>query len=449
MTTITKLTVKELELARKEQFFRDSQGLPLISSNDKPVLAKGDGDGLWAELSIGKKGASLAFVFRYTSTVTHKPNRISLGIYPKCTLDLARNKARAAHNMLHETPPRDPAIERTKRRSAALTLKPFKAVAQEWFDAFRQDSSRADSSKRNDEYARRELTRLFGEIAINDLDSGRIAKALLQIASEHKAKAVLLRHILHKIFRYAIGMKYCTTNPADKALFDLPVARTKGLAAELDPRLIGALMRGIASYEGNSLTRAALEMQARVFVRPHIVAAMQWDELDLDAATWTVPGAKMKMRHINPKDFRVPLSRQALAIIELVKPVTGKGKYVFSTSGEPMSTKTLNRAIHAIGFKGKHTAHGFRSTASTLLNAERRWPADIIEIQLAHGDEDKIAKIYNRQFELEVILKEQSADDSMLVDRVWELRTKMAQHWSNRLDQFAFAGTNVVALKAA
>jgi integrase len=166
---------------------------------------------------------------------------------------------------------------------------------------------------------------------------------------------------------------------------------------------------------------------------------MAWDEID--GNVWTIPAAKMKMR----RGHRIHLSRQVLAILAELRE-TATGPFVFTNGNKPLSTKTLNRALRVLGYSSDvMVAHGFRSTASTLLNAECRWPKDIIEIQLAHGDEDRIRATYNRLSEFDAIMS-QNADDK-IVDRLWEIRVKMMQHWSDQLDALAGQTGVVVQLR--
>lgn len=148
---------------------------------------------------------------------------------------------------------------------------------------------------------------------------------------------------------------------------------------------------------------------------------MRWDELDLDLARWVIPAGKTKMRRIH----EVPLSRQALEIIRSMMPVSGGSEFVFPafhTMKRPISENTVNQALRRLGYAGVMTAHGFRSTASSLLNESERWHPDVIEHALAHQDKNPIRRIYNRS-------------------SYWKARCEMMQWWSDYLDELRTPST--------
>lgn len=407
-----------------------------IADDGKPVAQALDGDNLWLEITDSRKGC---WRFRFLSPLSGRPSRMSVGIYPNTGLSLARDNARDARKLLAAGI--DPVEQRRKDKGATRAKRTFEEVIREWFTAFREsDDSRSASTKRNDGRKRDQLIDLFGKKLIASITTADIQQALIKIANNegHKAKARQLRSMLREVFQYAMPLKFCDSDPAATALFKLPKITEAQLPAIIAPSQVGELMRRIRSNDGRTVTSAALEMMARTFPRPQNVTTMEWNEIVGD--TWIIPAGKMKMRHAH----RVPLSRQALELLEQVRPLTGAGKYVFSTSNKPMATKTLNRALRKLGFTGEQmVAHGFRSMASTLLNAECRWPKDIIELQLAHGDEDKIRATYNRLFELDALMQ-----TAGVVDRLWEVRVKMMHHWSDRLDELRDEGSNVVRLAA-
>jgi integrase len=169
----------------------------------------------------------------------------------------------------------------------------------------------------------------------------------------------------------------------------------KNHAAITDPAEIGALLRAIDSYEGQPVTAAALKLAPLVFVRPGELRGARWAEFDLDAGEWRIPSERMKMgeHHI------APLSRQAVAILRDLRALTGRGEYVFPSllsATRPMSNNTINTALRRLGYtRDQMTGHGFRSMASTLLN-EQGFPPDVIELQLAHVERNKVRAAYNR-----------------------------------------------------
>jgi integrase len=196
---------------------------------------------------------------------------------------------------------------------------------------------------------------------------------------------------------------------------------SKNHAAITDPARVGELLRAIDGYQGQPATAVALKLAPLVFVRPGELRAAEWAELDLDSKepTWRIPASRMKM----DREHIVPLSKQAVAVLRELKPITGHGRFVFpaiTTPARPMSENTLNAALRRLGYSGSEmTSHGFRSLASTLLN-ERGWHPDLIELQLAHAERNKVRGAYNRA--------------SRLAER-----RKMMQTWADYLDKLRAA----------
>jgi integrase len=197
-----------------------------------------------------------------------------------------------------------------------------------------------------------------------------------------------------QVFRHAVGLGIpCRDLTPDlRGLLEPPTVRHH--PSVTNPRDVGRLLRAIDAYTGRDTTKLALQLAPLVFVRPSELRHAEWTEIDLEAAEWRVPAAKMKMRvqHV------VPLSTQAIEVLKAAKAIHGNGRYVFPKQADPtrpMSGETINQALRAMGFSNEQmTAHGFRSMASTLLN-ERGYRPDAIERQLAHGDPDGVRGAYN------------------------------------------------------
>ncbi len=188
------------------------------------------------------------------------------------------------------------------------------------------------------------------------------------------------------------------------------------------------LLRDIDAYGGNFVVRTALQLQPLIFARPANLAAAEWAEFDLDAAEWRIAADKMKMKdaHI------VPLSKQAIALLRDIYPLTGSSRYVFASNqgkkgNEPhISRESIGAAIRRMGYQGQHTAHGFRTTASTLLH-EQGYHSDMIERQLAHAERNRVKAAYNRAQHLPE-------------------RRKMMQSWADYLDGLK-TGAQVIPFK--
>jgi integrase len=204
---------------------------------------------------------------------------------------------------------------------------------------------------------------------------------------------------------------------------------TKDRAALTDPVRVGELLRAVDGYQGDTTTTAALKLAPLLFVRPGELRGAEWREFDLDGPEplWRIPGKRMKMGtpHV------VPLSRQAVEILTGLRAVSHTTKYLLPslrTRDRPMSENTLNAALCRLGYSSEQmTAHGFRATASTLLN-EQGFPPDIIELQLAHIERNKVRAAYNR------------------AERLAE-RRKMMQAWADYLDGLKAGGAKVTPIR--
>jgi integrase len=228
-----------------------------------------------------------------------------------------------------------------------------------------------------------------------------------------------VRSLCSRAFRYAIATGRAERDPAADLQGALVATKTQNFAAVTIPREIGALLRAIDDYRGQPSVMVALKLAPLVFVCPGELRAAEWDEFDLDAAEWRISAKRTKMRvtHI------VPLSTQAVEILMDLQPITGGGRFLFPSLRSPkrcMSDNTLNAALRRMGFgKDEMTTHGFRSIASTSLN-ELGYLPDVIELQLAHIERNKVRSAYNRS------------------ERLAE-RRKMMQEWANYLDQLKSA----------
>jgi integrase len=223
-----------------------------------------------------------------------------------------------------------------------------------------------------------------------------------------------VRAVVGRVFRYAIATGRAKHDISMDLRGALAPRATRNHPSITDPVKVGQLLRAIEGYEGQIATHAALKIAPYVFVRPGELRAAEWSEFNLDAGEWRIPGERMKMgeQHI------VPLATQVIAILRELQPVTGSGRYCFPALGSgirPLSDNTLNAALRRLGYSGdEHTAHGFRSMASTLLN-EQGWHPDLIELQLAHAERNKVRAAYNK------------------AQRLAERRTMM-QAWADYID---------------
>jgi integrase len=232
------------------------------------------------------------------------------------------------------------------------------------------------------------------------------------------------------VFRYAIATSRAERDPAADLRGALITPKVTHRAAVVDPAGIGGLLRAIEAFDGAPTIKAALRLAPLVFVRPGELRFAEWAELDLEAAEWQIPASKMKMR----RPHRVPLSRQALAIVRDLKGLSGGGRWLFPSirsAARPISENTLNAALRRLGYGSEEmSAHGFRTMASVRLNEMGRWNPDAIERQLAHQEQDDVRRAYVHAAEY------------------WSERVKMMQTWADYLDDLREGG-KVVPLKEA
>jgi integrase len=232
-----------------------------------------------------------------------------------------------------------------------------------------------------------------------------------------------LRATASTIFRFGIASGYCKRDPAADLRGALTSVNHTPRAALTNPSEVGELIRTINGFERLPRVRLALQFLALTFLRPGEVCSAEWSEIDGDV--WNVPAAKMKMR----LGHRVPLSRQALAVLEELRGITGNRKHLFASSvkpSQPFATNRLNEALREIGFgSDRHVAHGFRSMFSTIANESGKWSPDAIEASLAHVPPG-VRGIYNRS-------------------QYWPERVALAQWYADHLDELRGRG-EVVAL---
>ena len=262
----------------------------------------------------------------------------------------------------------------------------------------------------------------LARLPISEITTPEILAALRKI--EAKGNYETARRVLQlsgRIFRYAVATARLTVDPTRDLRGALTAPRSKHFGAIIDPQGTGALLRAIDGYEGQELTKLAMQLAPHVFVRPGEMRHAEWHEIDLDAAVWSIPIEKMKMRRAH----HVPLSRQTIDLFSKIAAISGPSGYVFPsirTPRRPMSENTVNAGLRRLGFSGDEmTEHGFRAMASTLLNESGRWSADAIERALAHGDADRVRSAYHRGAH-------------------WQERVEMAQWWSDYLDQLKKGG---------
>ena len=363
-----------------------------------------DGGGLYLE--VAPAGSRRWFWKFYPDG---KESRLALGGYPEVTLKAAR----AARDDARKT--RQGGVNPVQKRKADVLSQGTNAAAtfERTAREFHAEKAGGWSVAHSAQWLRCMENDLFPWLGSLPLATVT-APVLLSPLKKVQARGALrlahdLREFAGQVFRYAAATGQCTSNPAADLRGALKPYVEKNMAAILEPAQAGALLRAIDAYAGQPKTRAALMLSALLFQRPGNIRAMEWAEIDADAAMWTIPAAKMKRTvhgKVNGRPHLVPLAPQALELLAELRPLTGHGRYVFPSllTGERcMSENTIRTALRRMGYGNDDmTAHGFRAMARTLM-IERLpgIPADVIEAQLAHGKSGPLGMAYDRAEYLE------------------------------------------------
>lgn len=393
-----------------------------VRPNDKLIkLSDGGGLQLWATPDEAKR-------WRLAYRHNGKQKTLALGVYPETSLRQARKAREDAKRLLNSG--QDPALLRKldKAAKAKASANTFNALADELLEKKRLERKASRTFDKVEwllNLARPDL----GERPIVQITAPEILRVLKVVEARGRLESAnRLRATIGQVFRFAVATGRADMDPTAALRGAIASPLVKHRAAIVEPKAFGGLLRAIAGYEGAPETKAALELMALTFARPGEIRAAEWTEFDLDGAVWSIPAAKMKMR----RPHRIPLAPRAVALLRELHRLTGNGRFVFPSSWSRercMSENTLNAALRRLGFtKDEMTAHGFRSSASSMLNECGLWHPDAIERQLAHVDNDSVRRAYAR------------AD-------YWDERVRMMNWWAERCEAMQ-AGGVVVPLRA-
>ncbi|ESQ73698.1 integrase arm-type DNA-binding domain-containing protein [Asticcacaulis sp. AC402] len=375
-----------------------------------------DGAGLF--VIVRPSGAKL---WRLKYRMDGKEKQLSIGTYPLVGLKEARERRDDARKAIGSGI--DPGAEK-KRQAIARTLAAettFEAIALEFLEKRKLEGVAPPTIAKSDWLLGLLLPRL-GRRPLSEIEPYEILTILKEIEKKGRHESAgRARSLASRVFKFAIITGRAKSNPAADLSGALVAPRVKHHAAVIEPDKVGGLLRAIGGYNGHVTTGLALQLLAHVFVRPGELRHAEWSEFDFERKVWRIPAGRMKMR----AEHAVPLSCQALAILEKASEVKEHSKYVFPavrTWQRPMSENTLNAALRRMGYgHDEMTAHGFRSTASTLLNESGKWSPDAIERALSHKDANELRGVYHRGAH-------------------WQERVEMAQWWSDYLDALKRTG---------
>jgi integrase len=397
-----------------------------LARNAKPAaktVRMFDRDGLYLEVSP-RGGKWWRLKYRFAG----REKRVSLGVYPEVNLKKARARTIEARQLLEAGV--DPSENRRAAKAAQIegAANSFAVVTREWIDRQMKSWVKGHGERILTRFER-DIFPWIGARPIADLTAPELLTTVRRI---EKRRALETAHRAlgncGQVFRYAIATGRAKRDPTVDLRGALPPVRPTHFAAITEPKRVGALMRAIEGYEGSLTVRCALRLAPLVFVRPGELRHAEWTAMDLEGGEWRYTVTKTNTPHV------VPLSSQAVAVLRELKPLTGRGRYVFSSarsSQRPMSDNAILAAMRRMGIaKDEMSGHGFRAMARTILDEVLGFRPDFIEHQLAHAVRDPNGRAYNRTAHLAE-------------------RRKMMQAWADYLDKLKYGADVIPILKAS
>ncbi len=369
---------------------------PLTStevSKAKPrdkVYSLSDGGGL--QLRI-KPSGSKTWLFDYYRPYTKKRTSISFGTFPEVSLAEARSRRESARKLLAQQVDPKEHREEQERTEQSAHRNTLRAVAEQWLEI---KKSKVTEDYANDTWRSLEL-HIFpnlGKLPIHKITAIRAIETIKPVAAKGCLETVKrLCQRLNEIMTYAVNSGLTDTNPLSgiASAFHSPRKRNQ---LTLPPSELPALMHNLSVASIKRTTRCLIEWQLHTLARPGEAAGTRWDEVDLDKRVWTIPAERMKKRRAHA----IPISKQAIALLEIMHPISGRGEFIFPSDRKPRThihSQTANMALKRMGYGQRLVAHGLRSLASTILN-EHGFDPDIIEAALSHTSNNEVRNAYNR-----------------------------------------------------
>ena len=374
---------------------------PLTNTQVKQARSKdklyklSDGEGL--QLRVMPNG-SKQWLLDYQRPITKKRTSLSLGSYPDVSIADARKRKLAARELLaQDIDPKEHRDDQHREKALAADHT-FLKVTTDWFELKKSKiaETTAISLWRS---LNNHIFPSLGHRPIDKILAPEAIKVLKPLAAKGSLETTSkLIGYLNEVMNFAVntGLLHHNSLAGIKAAFETPKSQNM---LTLKPDELPELMKALSYASIKITTRCLIEWQLHTMVRPSEASGTTWAEIDLEEKLWTIPAERMKKK----RQHVVPLTGQALAILELMKPISAHREYVFPGDrkpNEPSNPQTANKAIARMGFKGRLVAHGLRSIASTTLN-EQGFDGDVIEAALAHVDKNEVRRAYNRAEYLE------------------------------------------------
>ena len=347
-----------------------------------------DGGGLYLEvMPTGSR------YWRLKQRIVGKEKRLAIGVYPEISLKEAREKRDEAKKLIREGIDPSEAKKEQKRLKIAEVEHSFENIAREWHE----DQERGWTERHAHYVLKRLEADIFPALGVRAINEIKPVELLAVIKEIEKRGAMdIAKRALQtcgQVYRYAVIH--------GKADYDITPGLRDGLKrpekqkhfASLKEHELPEFLHKLKSYDGDLQTKLALKLLILTFVRTTELRGACWEEIDVEKKEWRIPAERMKMR----EEHIVPLCKQSIAILKALEPISGYREHVFPNRNKPLtfiSENTLLYAIYRMGYHSRATGHGFRATASTILN-ENNFRPDVIERQLAHGERNKVRAAYN------------------------------------------------------
>lgn len=373
------------------------------AKHDGTVQKLRDGNGLY--LHVLPSGRYWRYDYRYAG----KRKTLSLGVYPTVSLKQARIDLFEAKGKLNRGI--DPSYEKQLRKHIAGNT--FQAVAEDFIRIQDWDPSHQRTIELR---VQKDLYPKIGDMPIEVIGPQDVLGVLRTVESRGAVEtAHRIKTITGQIMRYAVAIGLISSDPTRDLRGVLKTPRTKRHSAITDRALFGKLLRAIDTYDHSIVVAHALRLAPHVVLRPGEIRGASWSEVDFEGKLWEIQAERMKKRRAH----FVPLTDQSISILRSVKQYTGQGELIFPSlraKGRPISEGTLNAALKYLGYTGDiHTPHGFRSTFSTMAYEADRFDGGVIEMQLAHQDQNSVRSAYKRGEHL-------------------KQRRELMEWWSNEID---------------
>lgn len=377
-----------------------------------------DGQGL--ALRIRPNG-SKTWLFTYQKPITKKRYKISFGLFPYVTLANARKQKDEARELLAQgIDPKEYRDEQRQKQEEAKSST-FGVIALTWLELKKQQV-KPETAERSYRALEKHILPELGQMPVDQIKPKHIIKILEPVKAKGNLETVKrLCRIINEVMRLAVAGGHIEVNYLADVTKLFPSPNKQNMPS-IKPDRLPDLMKAIHSAQITRITRCLIEWQLHTMTRPNEAATAEWAHINLDDKTWTIPAELMKMKRAHT----IPLTNQMIGLLDVIRPISGRGQYIFPSHRDPKkhaNTQTANMALKRMGFKGELVSHGLRSLASTTLN-EQGFDADVIEACLAHIDRNEVRRAYNRSDYL-------------------ERRRKVMRWWSDHIEQASYGNLSI------